>query len=128
MKNNDMLKFASLLSLLLLVAHLADDVIRGMFPTGILILYYAIFSGLLLYGILVLAERRSGVLIMLLVSLFAIAMPVLHTRGNGVATIAKSLGGFYFVFTIMVLGALGIFSFILSLRALWNLRPGQARS
>lgn len=109
------------------MVHLADDVIRGMFPTGILILYYALFSGLLLYGMLALAERRSGVLIMLLVSLFAIAMPFLHTRGSGVATIAKSPGGFYFVFTIMALGALGIFSFILSLRALWNLRSRDAQ-
>src|SRR5271165_2858633 len=36
----------------------------------------------LLYGTLVLAERRSGYVIMLLVGLFAAGMPVLHMRGG----------------------------------------------
>jgi biotin transporter BioY len=122
MKHNDMLKIVSLLSLLLLVVHLADDVVRGMFPPGIPLLYAAIFSGLLMYGTLVLAERRSGILIMLLVSLFAMAMPVLHTRGSGVAKSAQSSGGFFFIWTILALGALGTLSCILSLGELWNLR------
>jgi hypothetical protein len=120
MKHNVMLKDASLLSLLLLTLHLADDVVRGMFPPGIAILCAAIASGVLLYGILVLAEGRAGLIIMLVVSLFAIAMPVLHTRGAGVATSAKSSGGLFFVWTLVALGASGTFSFILSVRALWN--------
>ena len=36
----------------------------------------------LVYGTLVLAERRSGHVIMLLVGLFAAAMPVIHMRGR----------------------------------------------
>jgi hypothetical protein len=120
MKHNVLLKDASLLSLLLLTLHLADDVVRGMFPPGIAILYAAIASGALLYGIVVLAEGRAGLIIMLVVSLFAIAMPVLHTRGAGVASIVRSSGGLFFVWTLILLGATGTLSFILSVRALWN--------
>src|ERR1035437_3758411 len=83
MKQNSMLTIASLVSLLLLTLHLTDDVVRGMFPGGIAILYAALVAGALLYAMLVLAERRSGQVIMLIVSLIAVAMPVLHTRGGG---------------------------------------------
>jgi hypothetical protein len=127
MKQNSMLTLASLVSLLLLTLHLTDDVVRGMFPGGIAILYAALVAGALLYAMLVLAERRSGQVIMLVVSLIAVAMPVLHTRGAGVAMSAKSSGGFFFVWTLIALGAIGTFTFILSARALRSSQAGQAR-
>jgi hypothetical protein len=127
MKQNSMLTIASLVSLLLLTLHLTDDVVRGMFPGGIAILYAALVAGALLYAMLVLAERRSGQVIMLVVSLIAVAMPVLHTRGAGVAMSAKSSGGFFFVWTLIALGAIGTFTFILSVRALRSSQAGQAR-
>ena len=127
MKQNSMLTIASLLSLLLLTLHLTDDVVRGMFPGGIAILYAALVAGALLYAMLVLAERRSGQVIMLVVSLIAVAMSVLHTRGAGVAMSAKSSGGFFFVWTLIALGAIGTFTFILSVRALRSSQAGQAR-
>lgn len=127
MKQNAILVVTSLLSILLLTLHLTDDVVRGMFPGGIAILYAAIVAGALLYAMLVLAERRSGQVIMLVVSLIAVAMPVLHTRGAGVAISAKSSGGFFFVWTLIALGAIGTFTFILSARGLWGLRRGQPR-
>ncbi|MGA2457880.1 MAG: hypothetical protein ABSF85_09945, partial [Terriglobales bacterium] len=46
----------------------------------------------LLYGTLVLAERRSGYAIMLLVGLFAAATPVMHMRGAHYGEIAASTG------------------------------------
>jgi hypothetical protein len=81
----------------------------------------------LLYGTLVLAERRSGYAIMLLVGLFAAGMPVIHMRGAHYGEIAKSTGGFFFVWTLWALGGLGGFTFILSARGLWSLRRGQPR-
>jgi hypothetical protein len=72
-----------------------------------------------LYGALVLAERRSGYVIMLLGSLLAFAVPVLHMKGKGVGVasgIAKSSGGFRFVWMLV-----GLFSVILSARLLWSL-------
>jgi hypothetical protein len=82
---------------------------------------------LLLYGTLVLAERRSGHIIMLIVGLFAAAMPVMHMRGAHYGEIAKSPGGFFFVWTLWALGGLGGLTFVLSVRGLWSLRRGQPR-
>jgi hypothetical protein len=64
---------------------------------------------------------------MLLVGLFAAGMPVIHMRGAHYGEIAKSIGGFFFVWTLWALGALGGLTFILSARGLWSLRHGQPR-
>ena len=79
----------------------------------------------LLYGTLVLGERRSGYVITLLVGLFAAAMPVMHMRGAHYGEIAKSPGGFFFVWTLWALGGLGGFTLILSARGLWDLRRSR---
>ena len=126
MKDNVLLPIASLLSILLLTLHITDDIVRGISKaessnTALLVL--AVF----LYGSLVLAERRSGHVIMLLGGLFAAGMPVIHMRGAHYAEIAQSTGGFFFVWTLWALGGLGGLTFILSARGLWSLRPGQPR-
>src|SRR5450755_2418036 len=118
MRNNVMLTVASLLSILLLTLHITDDIVRGISKaessnTALLVL--AVF----LYGTLVLPERRLGHVIMLLVGLFAAAMPVMHMRGAHYGEIAKSPGGFFFVWTLWALGGLGGFTLILSARGLW---------
>src|SRR6202795_3620293 len=93
MKHNVMLTIASLLSILLLTLHITDDIVRGISkaePANIALLILAV----ILYGTLVLRERRSGHILMLLVGLFAAAMPVIHMRGARYGEIAKSTGGF----------------------------------
>ena len=126
MKNNVMLPIASLLSVLLLTLHITDDIVREMSnaePSNTALLVLVVF----LYGTLVLAERRSGHVIMLLVGLFAAAMPVMHMSGAHYGEIAQSTGGFFFVWTLWALGGLGGVTVILSARGLWNLRRGQPR-
>src|SRR5258708_39745641 len=96
MKHNSMLTVASLLSILFLTLHITDDIVRGISKaessnTALLIL--AVF----LYGTLMLPERRSGHFIMLLIGLFAAAMPVIHMRGAHYGEIAKSARGFFVV-------------------------------
>jgi hypothetical protein len=54
-------------------------------------------------------------------------MPVLHMSGVRYPTIAKSDGGFFFVWTLLVVGTTGTFSVLLSARALWLLRRGKPR-
>ena len=106
MKQNVMLTIASLLSILLLTLHITDDIVRGISkaePSNIALAVLVV----LLYGTLVLAERRSGYVIMLLVGLFAAGMPVIHMRGAHYGEIAKSTGGFFFVWTLWALGGLG---------------------
>src|SRR3954468_16044179 len=121
-----MLSLSSLLSILLLTLHVTDDIVRGISkpePSNTALIVLALF----LYGTLVLAERRSGHVIMLLVGLFAAGMPVIHMRGAHYGEIARSAGGFFFVWTLWALGGLGGFTFILSARGLWSLRRGQPR-
>ena len=126
MKHGVMLTISSLLSILLLTLHITDDIVRGISkaePANIALLILAV----LLYGTLVLGERRSGHVIMLLIGLLAAAMPVMHMRGAHYGEIATSPGGFFFVWTLWALGGLGGFTFILSARGLWSLRRGQPR-
>ena len=126
MKQPAILTTTSLFSILLLTLHITDDIVRGISKaesSNIALLILAV----LLYGTLVLSERRSGHVIMLLVGLLAAATPVMHMRGAHYAEIAKSPGGFFFVWTLWALGGLGGFTFILAARGLWGLRRRQPR-
>jgi hypothetical protein len=126
MKETTILVVTSLLSILLATLHVTDDIVRGISKaessnTALIVL------ALFLYGTLVLADRRLGHVIMLLVGVFAAAMPVIHMRGAHYGEIARSPGGFFFVWTLWALGGLGGLTLILSARGLWSLRRGQAR-
>ena len=130
MKHSVMLTIASLLSILFMSVHHADDVVRGMAPGNFSNLIPVFFLLVWLYGTLVLAERRSGYIIILLGSLLGMLIPVVHMRGKGVGVasgIANSSGGFFFVWTLIALGVTALFSVILSARGLWGLRRGQSR-
>jgi hypothetical protein len=121
MKHSTLLTVASLLSLLFLTLHITDDIVRGISKaesSNIALLVLAIF----LYATTVLPERRSGHVIMLLIGLLAAAMPVMHMRGAHYGEIAKSPGGFFFVWVLWALGGLGGFTLMLSVRGLWDLR------
>ena len=125
--HNGVLKITSLLSLLLLTLHVTDDIVRGISKAesaNIALVVLVVF----LYGTLVLAERPSGHVIMLLVGLFAAIIPVMHMRGAHYPEIAASPGGFFFVWTLWALGAFGGVTMILAVRGLWSLRRGGARN
>ena len=129
MKHSVMLAIASLLSILFCTFHLADDIVRGMEKGGLSNLIAIPILVVWLYGTLVLAERRSGYVIILLGSLLGLAIPVVHMRGAGVgAQIARNpSGGFFFVWTMIALGVTALFSVILSARGLWSPQWGQSR-
>jgi len=128
MKENVMLTIASLLSILLMTFHLTDDIVRGMEPGRLSDIIVVPILVVWLYGTLVLAERRSGYVIILLGSLLGLVVPVIHMMGKGVGVggnIAKSSGAFFFVWTLIALGVTALFSVILSARGLWTLLWGQ---
>jgi len=130
MKQNAMLTITSLLTILFMTFHLADDIVRGMEPGGVSNLVAVPIFVIWLYGTLALAERRSGYIIILLGSLLALAVPVIHMKGKGVgvgSSIANSSGAFFFVWTLIAVGVTALFSVILSVRGLWNLQGGQSR-
>jgi hypothetical protein len=131
MKHSSMLTIASLLSVLLFSFHLTDDIVRGVEPGGVNnLIGGSIIMVVWLYGALVLAERRSGYIIILIGSLLSFGVPIFHMKGRGVGVasgIAHSSGGFRFIWMLIALGVTGLFSLILSARGLWSLQRGQSR-
>jgi hypothetical protein len=128
MKQNLTLTITSLLSILLMTFHMTHDTLRarsGSAEAGGSTFIVVPILVVWLYGTLLLAERRSGHIIMLVGSLLALLMPVVHTWGPGDVVsgeFAKSPGGFFFVWTIIALGVTALVSVILSVRGLWSLR------
>ena len=127
MKNQLTLTITSLLSILLFSLHWADEIARGIEPGttsaagGFLILF------VWLYATLVLAERKLGLVVILLGSILASGVPILHMQGAGLHSprIVNTGRVFFWVWTNIALNANGMISFILSAQRLWSLRRGQ---
>jgi len=121
MKQNVTLTIASLLSVLFMTLHTTDDIVRGMEPGTLFDLIVLPILAVQLYGTLVLAGRRSGYVILLVVSLLELVVPVVHMKGAGVGgAIAGSNGGFFFIWTLLALGLTALFCVMLSARGLWR--------
>src|ERR1700678_616513 len=84
MKQNLLLTIATLLSVLFMTLHLADDIVRGVEPGGLSSLIIVPIVVVLLFGPAVSGKGRSGYVIILLVSLLLLVVPVIHMRGKGV--------------------------------------------
>lgn len=123
MKHNVMLTVASLLSLLLTIAHLTHDVMHQaegavMFPIPVVV--FAVW----LYATLMLSDRVSGYIIMLLGGVIGAGMIIIHSKAG---VVSKS-GGFFFVWTLFALSTTGWFTVILSARGIWTtFRSRRAR-
>ncbi|HLW51900.1 MAG TPA: hypothetical protein VKW06_03565 [Candidatus Angelobacter sp.] len=134
MKQNLTLTITSLLSILLMTLHLTSDTLHARAGTpeaGGSTLVAVPILVIWLCGTLMLAERRSGYIIMLVGSILALGMPILHVMGGGGifrGEIGKSSGAFLFVWTLHALGVTGMFSLILAVCGLWKMRrasPGR---
>ena len=130
MKHKLTLTITSLLSILFFAFYWADDIVRGYSPGGFSALGGLLILVVWLYGTLVLAERRSGYMIILLGSILGSGVPVVHMMGAGLVggRIAGSSGVFFWVWTLLALGVTASFSAILSARGLWSLRGGARRA
>lgn len=130
MRHNIALTVASLLSVVFITLHMADDIARGLETGRFSNLVIVPILVVWLYGTLELGGRRSGYVIILVGSLLGAVVPVVHFRAaGGVAAgeIAKSSGSLFFVWTQIALGVTAVFSVVLSVRGLWRLRRGQPR-
>jgi len=130
MKRAITLTITSLISILLFSLHWADEVARGFEPGTVSAIGGLLILAVWLCATLVFAERRSGLVILLLGSLLASGVPVLHMQRAGLVggrIAANSSGAFFWVWTNIALGASGMLSFVLSVRELWSLRRGQPR-
>ena len=126
MKQNVTLTIASLLSILFMTLHTTDDIVRGMEPGTLFDLIVLPIVVLQLYATLVLAGKRSGYILLLILSLLELIVPVIHMKGTGVGgAIATSNGAFFFIFTLLALGVTALFSVLLAARGLWQHLPSQ---
>lgn len=129
MKPTVTLIITSLLSIVLFTFHWVDEIARGL-ESGTL----SSFGGVLilvvwLSGTLLLAERRSGYIIMLLGAILGVGVLILHMKGAGLVggRIANTSGIFFWVWTLITLGVTSALSLILSVHALWSLRRTNRR-
>lgn len=120
-----MLTVTSLLSILLLSLHISEDIVLGFAPGGLTNLFGIAILVVYLCGTLLLSDRRSGQVIVLLGSIVAVGMPVIHMTGAGVG-VKRSAGAFFFIWTLYALGVTGTFGVILSVRALRSARAIQS--
>jgi Na+/H+-dicarboxylate symporter len=117
MKDSTLLIRTSLLSVILFVFHITGDIAMGYEKGSVLpVIPIAV---VFLYGALVLGERRSGHVIMLLGGLASAAMPVLHWKLAQVANSGSA--GFFFVAIVLAMGVTGLFGFILAAQGLWSM-------
>lgn len=119
MKQNDLLRATSILSVVLLALHISQDIVFGLDRAG---LNHLVGVGILLLitcGAVLLRERVWGKVIMLLGGLMAAGMLPLHMRhGLRPEFLAKS-GALLFIWTLYLLGVNGALSVILAIKAMW---------
>ena len=126
MKHRVTLTIMSLLSILLFSLHWADEVARGLEPGTVSAAGGLLILAVWLSATLVFPERRWGLVIILLGSILASGVPVLHMQGRGLVlgrygtTNANAM--FFWVWTNIALGVSGMLSLVLSVCELWSLR------
>lgn len=124
MKHKGLLTVMSLLTILFLSIHVTDDIVRGYEKWGFEKLSFVLILVVLLCGTLLLAERRWGKVIMLLGGLLAALIPAIHMRGTG--AFVKTSGAFFFIWTLLALGATGTLTVILAASGLLRRQSGGA--
>ncbi len=118
MKQNDLLSVTSILSVLLFALHVSQDIVFGLDPAGLHHLFGVAILLVIVCGALLLRERVSGIVIMLLGGVLSAGMLPLHMRHGLRPEFLEKSGALLFVWTLYVLGVTGAFSVILAVLAL----------
>lgn len=117
-----------LLIVALLVSHLSHDIVYGYEPAKVATLFALPIVALWLYAALALAGRGSGYILLIIGSLAAAIVPIIHMSGGGVRQeVIQSSGGFFFVWTLIAIATTASFSVLLAIHGLWSLRRGAHR-
>jgi hypothetical protein len=126
MKPNITLMTMSLVTVLLLLLHLADDIVRGFEPGKLSTIYGILIAEVWVYATVMLTDRRTGLVIVLVLSILGCGVPVIHMTGAGMVggRVAHTSGMLLWVFTLLALGVTTMFSAILAAHQLWNFRRG----
>lgn len=124
MKLRTTLKVTTLVSILLFSLHWADEVSRGLEPGTISALGGLLIMAVWLSAAFAFGETVAGLIVILLASILASAVPVLHMQGRGLvgSRYANTGAMLFWVWTNIALGVSGMLSVVLSVRALSSLR------
>jgi len=128
MKHSDLLAATSILSVILLALHISQDIVFGFDRGGLNRLVGVAILLVLVCGAVLLRERRSGEVIMLLGGVIALAMMPLHMRNGLRPEFLDKSGALLFVWILYLLGVIGAFSVILAIQALRSRRVAARRS
>ena len=123
MKHTTVLIVLSLLNALFFGLHLTGDIVFGIEKGGREILVGVLILAVYLYGAVGLPERLAGYIVLLLGGLASAALPVVHTGSPLGERFAQLPGGFFFIWTLLTMGATGLVAFVLSVQAIWSFRP-----
>jgi hypothetical protein len=118
MKQNDLLSVTSILSVFLLTLHISQDIVFGFDRGGLNQLVGVAILLVVVCGAVLLRERTSGKVIMLLGGAIAAAMLPLHMRNGLRPEFLEKGGALLFVWTLYLLGVTGTFSVVLAVQAL----------
>ena len=125
-KRSAILSVSSLLSILLLTHHLTADIVFGYEKANLSVLVAVPVVLIWLYAAVVLIERRSGHIITLVFSLLSLYVSYIHMRGNGVRdSVVQASGGFLFIWGLILIVLIGLFSAVLAAHGLWTLGRGK---
>ena len=122
MKQIDLLSATSMLSVFLLALHISQDIVFGFDRAGLNHLVGVAILLVIACGAMLLRERRSGKLIMLLGGVMAAGMLPLHMRNGLRSEFLEKDGALLFIWTLYLLGVTGAFSIILAVQALGTRR------
>ena len=125
MNRRNLLTVTSLISILLLTFHFTDDMVHGLDTPGPANLIAIAIVVVFLIGPLLLRTSLAGRILILLSAIGAVGMPVLHMQGRSFPEIVRGSGGFFFFWTLLMLGVIGTLSLIMVLLEFWDLRRGR---
>ncbi len=112
------LTVTSVLGVLLFIVHWTQDVVVGIDTVGIQSYGGVALMVLWLSAATILRDRRAGKVTLLLFSILAAGMPVLHLKGSRILEIARGDGGLLYLLVLLTLAVTATFSAILAIREL----------
>lgn len=128
MKQKDLLSVLSLLAIVLVAVHIADDYVHG-FDRGVVSNPYGILIlGVWSSGVLLLRDHQIGRVVILLGGLVAIVVPAVHLNGRGYGDeFLKTDGALRFIWTLYMLGTIGAVILIGAIREMLGARSRVAK-
>lgn len=113
----------AVITVLLLTAHVAQDVAYGIEAGDISDFIAALIAGVWLYLALALAGRRVGYVLLLIGAFLAPVVSLAHVAGDGVGDDVRAFSGAaFFVWTLLALGVTSVLSLLHAIHGLWRLR------